>query len=126
MTLEGALDVFDAVAMADVRAKSIALSQAFIELVTASEALAELRLASPADPERRGSQVSFAHPDAYALKEALVEMGVVGDFREPDLLRLGITPLYLRHVDIFDAALRMECAVVRSEELKTGRKLSSY
>ena len=116
--LEGALDVFDGVAMADVRAKSIALSQAFIELVTESEALAELRLASPADPERRGSQVSFAHPDAYALKEALVDMGVVGDFREPDLLRLGITPLYLRHVDIFDAALRMERAIVEGRHLE--------
>ena len=101
-----------------VRAKSIALSQALIELVTESEALAALRLASPADPERRGSQVSFAHPDAYALKEALVDMGVVGDFREPDLLRLGITPLYLRHVDIFDAALRMERTIVDGRHLE--------
>ncbi len=106
--LEGALDVFDGVTMADVRTKGTVLSQALISLVAESVPLAGLRLVSPADPARRGSQVSFAHPEAYALKEALIEAGVVGDFREPDLLRLGITPLYLRHVDIFDAVLRLE------------------
>ncbi len=84
------------------RAKSVGLSTALIELV-AQECGTALRLASPRDPALRGSQISFAHEDAYALTQALIARGVIGDFRAPDLIRFGITPLYLRYVDLWTA-----------------------
>ena len=99
----------DSVAQADpgaMRAKSIGLSTALIDLV-AQECGDALRLASPSDPARRGSQVSFAHEDAYALTQALIARGVIGDFRAPDLIRFGITPLYLRYVDLWTAVASM-------------------
>ncbi|MEE4299084.1 MAG: kynureninase [Pseudomonadales bacterium] len=110
--LEGALDVFDEVDLAAVRAKSVALGEALIRLVGESEVAGELELASPVDPEQRGSQVAFRHAEAWPLTQALIAEGVVGDFRAPDLLRLGITPLYLRFTDIFDAVVRLEEVLV--------------
>jgi kynureninase len=68
------------------------------------EGLSEIELASPADAERRGSQVSFRHRDAYAVVQALIAQGVIGDFRTPDIMRFGLAPLYLRYADVFDAA----------------------
>ena len=106
--LEGALEVFDEVDLGEVEAKRIALSEALIELIETSDVANELCLASPRRPEDRGSQVAFRHPEAFALTRALVAEGVIGDFRAPDLLRIGLTPLYLRFVDIFDAACRIE------------------
>jgi kynureninase len=101
--LETALDVFADVSMAAIRSKSLALMETFLELVDGYPELAELDLRSPRDADLRGSQLAFAHPDGYALMQALIAEGVVGDFREPDLLRFGFTPLYLRFVDVFDA-----------------------
>lgn len=97
--LDAALDVFDAVTLADVRAKSLALTELILD------AADELGLASvtPRDVARRGSQVALRHPHAYELTQALLARGVIGDFRAPDLLRLGCAPLYLRHVDVWDA-----------------------
>ena len=100
--LDAALDVFDLVTMAEVRARSIALSERFIAAVEAS--CPGLALASPRDPEQRGSQVSFHHPDGYPVMQALIARGVIGDFRAPDILRFGITPLYLGETDIDRAA----------------------
>jgi len=65
---------------------------------------AELDLASPADAGQRGSQLSFRHPHAYALSQALIARRVIGDFRDPDILRLGFAPAYLRFEDIAEAA----------------------
>jgi kynureninase len=62
-----------------------------------------LALATPRDPARRGSQVSFAHPHAYEIMQALIARGVIGDFRAPDILRCGFTPLYLRYEDVWRA-----------------------
>lgn len=89
------------------RAKSVALSELLIGLVERRCTGLGLDLASPRDSARRGSQVSFRHPHAYAVCQALIAAGVVGDFREPDILRLGLAPLYLRFVDIWDAVERL-------------------
>lgn len=101
--LDGALEAFDGLDMAAVRRKSVQLSSLFIELVEALPGAEALSLASPRDPARRGSHVSFAHADGYPLMQRLIARGVVGDFRAPDLLRFGFTPLYLRFVDVWDA-----------------------
>jgi kynureninase len=87
-----------------VRTKSVALTEAFITLVEARCAGLGLMLSTPRDAACRGSQVSFAHEHGYALMQALIARGVIGDFRTPDLLRFGFPPLYIRHVDVWDAA----------------------
>ena len=96
--LEAALDVWDEVDIQDLRARSIELSEAFIAGVEA--ACPDLVLASPRDAAARGSQVSFRHPDGYAIMQALIARGVIGDFRAPDILRFGFTPLYLTPEDV--------------------------
>lgn len=96
--LDAALDVWDGVEMADIRAASLSLADRFIEGVQA--ACPDLRLVTPRDPALRGSQVSFAHPEGYAIVQALIARGVVGDFRAPDILRFGITPLYIGAAEI--------------------------
>ena len=99
--LDAALDAWDGVDMADLRAASIRLSQRFIAEVEAR--CPQLTLASPRDPHARGSQVSFAHPQAYAVMQALIARGVIGDVRAPDLLRFGFTPLYLGEEEVVRA-----------------------
>lgn len=101
--LDAALEVFDGVEMADLRAKSLALGDLFLEAVDAECAGLGLEVACPREPSRRGSQVSLRHPRGYAIVQALVARGVIGDFREPDVLRFGLAPLYLRYVDVWDA-----------------------
>jgi kynureninase len=96
--LDAALGVFDDLAMADVRAKSLALTQVVMTYVR--ERLPDVEVATP---ERRGSQVALRVPHAYEVTQALIARGVVGDFRAPDLVRLGFAPLYLRFVDVWDA-----------------------
>jgi kynureninase len=91
--LEAALDVWDGVSLHDVRAASVALSELFISEV--ERRCPQLVLASPRDPAARGSQVSFCHADGYAIMRAMIARGVIGDFRAPDMLRFGFTPLYL-------------------------------
>ena len=100
--LDAALDVWDGVSMADVRARSIELSQTFIAEVEAR--CPDLVLASPRDPELRGSQVSFAFAEGYAAMQAAIANGVVGDFRAPDIMRFGFTPLYVGRDDVVRAA----------------------
>ncbi|MGN6820822.1 MAG: kynureninase, partial [Sphingomonas sp.] len=100
--LDAALDAWDGIAMADVRAASIRLSERFIAEVEAR--CPDLALASPRDPHARGSQVSFRHPQGYAIMQALIANGVIGDFRAPDLIRFGFTPLYLSEDDVVGAA----------------------
>ena len=100
--LEAALDIWDEVDLDDLRARSIALSQRFIEEVETR--CPALTLASPRDPAARGSQVSFAFQHGYAAMQALIAHGVIGDFRAPDLMRFGFTPLYLDETDVIGAA----------------------
>jgi len=101
--LEAGIGTFEGIAMADVEAKSRRLSQLFVEEVEA-RCGDEVRLASPRDPARRGSHVVFAHPEGYAVMQALIARGVIGDFRAPDLMRFGFTPLYTRYADVVGAA----------------------
>ena len=101
--LEAGIDTFDGVSMADVASKSRALSQLFVDEVEARCA-SEVRLASPRNPVERGSHVVFAHPEGYAVMQALIARGVIGDFRAPDLMRFGFTPLYTTYSDVVGAA----------------------
>ncbi|MFC1433445.1 kynureninase [Streptacidiphilus sp. N1-3] len=98
--LQAALDLWDEVDLTALRAKSLALTSLFLRL---TEPLG-LPSLTPQDPEQRGSQVSLRHPQAYAVMQALIERGVIGDFRAPDVLRFGFTPLYLSHAEVRDAA----------------------
>lgn len=100
--LDSALDVWDDVEMSDIRARSVELSELFISDV--ENRCPELKLASPRDPETRGSQVSFKFDEGYAAMQALIARGVIGDFRAPDIMRFGVTPLYLNEADIRRAA----------------------
>ncbi len=104
--LEAALDVWEGVEMADVRARSIALSELFIAEIEAR--CPDLALASPRDPARRGSQVSFRFAEGYAAIQALIARGVIGDFRAPDIMRFGFTPLYLDADDVQRAVAIIE------------------
>ena len=100
--LAGALEVFDRATMAQVRTKSLALTDLFIELVE-SRLPGVFDVVTPRDHAKRGSQVSLRHPEAYGVVQAMIERNVVGDFRAPDICRFGFTPLYLRFVDVYDA-----------------------
>ncbi|ACO47814.1 kynureninase [Deinococcus deserti] len=99
--LDTALDVFADVDLKQLRAKSLALTDTFMALVAGDP---DLTLVTPLDHARRGSQVSFRHPQAREAMRRLVERGVIGDFRTPDILRFGFTPLYVSYADVYRAA----------------------
>ncbi len=114
LSLRAVLDgvaCFDGVDMAALAAKSRRLSDLFIALADQRLARHGLALASPREAARRGSQVSFRHPDAYPVAKALIARNLIPDFRDPDILRFGITPLYTRHVDIWDAVEIVDAAM---------------
>jgi kynureninase len=107
--------------MAAIREKSLALTQLFIDLVEQRCAGHQLTLASPRAAVERGSQVSFAHPaHGYAIMQALIARGVIGDFRAPDILRFGFTPLYTRFTDVWDAVDRLR-AVLHTGEWRDAK-----
>jgi kynureninase len=85
------------------RLKAMALTDLFIRLVEQECADCGLTLVSPRAAEQRGSQVSFRHAEGYAVMQALIARGIIGDFRAPDVMRFGFAPLYLRHMDAWDA-----------------------
>jgi kynureninase len=97
------------------RSKSLALTEFFIALVERECAGHGFELASPREKELRGSQVSLRHPDGYAIMQALITDGVIGDFRAPDLLRFGFAPAYVRYIDVWNA-------VASLREIMEGRK----
>ncbi len=101
--LDAALDVWDGVTMEAVRARSIELTERFIAEV--ERRCPGLELASPRDPQRRGSQVSFRFTEGYAAMQALIAKGVIGDFRAPDIMRFGFAPLYVSMEDVVAAAV---------------------
>ena len=108
LALEAALTVWAGVSMADVRAKSLALTDLVIAYADDHLVPFGVEVVTPRTHGRRGSQVSLRLPHAYELCQALIARGVVGDFRAPDLLRLGCTPLYLSHVEVWDAMVELK------------------
>ena len=113
--LEVGVDTVLAAGVDALRAKSIALTQLFIELVEHRCAAHALSLVSPRNSERRGSQVCFSHPHAYAVMQALIKRGVIGDFRAPDILRFGLAPLYVGYVDVWNAVEALHQVLVGHE-----------
>ncbi len=101
--VECGLDVFELTSMEAIRAKSLALTDLFITLVEQRCAAHPLGLVTPREHARRGSHVSFTHPHGYAVMAALIARGVIGDYREPAIMRFGFTPLYTSFTDVWDA-----------------------
>ena len=113
LALEAALSAYDGLLVADVRARSLSLTGFFVECLDRlghGEAVV-----TPREDHRRGSQVAVRHPEAYAVVQALMARDVVGDFREPDLVRLGFAPLYVSHLDAARAAVAFVEVVDREE-----------
>jgi len=100
--LDGALDIWNKTSMNEVRAKSLALTDLFIAVV--EERLPGVfEVVTPREHAKRGSQVALRHVESYAIIQSLIERGVIGDFRDPDICRFGFTPLYLGFTDVYDA-----------------------
>jgi kynureninase len=105
--LEVGVDIMASADRRAVRAKSMALGDLFIRLVEQA-CPGQFVLHSPRHAQARGSQVSFGHAEGYAIMQALIARGVIGDFRAPDVIRFGFAPLYVRHVDVYDAVAHLK------------------
>jgi kynureninase len=101
--------------MQKIRCKSLALTDLFIQLVEQECSGQDLELVTPRDHKYRGSHVSFRHPQGYAAIQALIARGVIGDYREPEVMRFGVTPLYLGYCDIWHAVQHLK-AVLHGRE----------
>jgi kynureninase len=123
VALDAGIETFNDIQMSAIRAKSVALSECFAQRMQTLAPVLGVLPASPDDAAIRGSHLAYRHSHAYAVMQALITAGVIGDFREPDLLRFGFTPLYTRFVDCFDAveALRK----ILSDELWRDTKYRS-
>ena len=113
--LEAALDMWLTVDMQALRDASVALTERFIKEVESQCAGFGLTLATPRDASIRGSQVSFRHAEGYAIMQALIARGVIGDFRAPDILRFGFTPLYINEDDVIKAVAHFREVMVSRE-----------
>jgi kynureninase len=109
--LEASLDLWARVDMAELRTKSLSLSDLFIEAVSALDGTGSLRMGTPTTHAERGSHVIFHHEHGYPVMQALIAEGIIGDFREPDVLRFGFAPLYNSHADAVVAAAAL-CRIV--------------
>lgn len=117
--LGGALEVWEHATMAQVRAKSLALTDMFIALIE-DRLPGVFEVVTPREHARRGSQVALRHDEGYGIIQALIERGVIGDFRDPDICRFGFAPLYVRYVDVYDAVERI-VEVMTSEMYRDER-----
>lgn len=102
--VETGLEIFSQTDMATVRKKSLALTDLFIQIIDEQCGAHGLKLITPRNHAQRGSQVSYMHPHAYPLVQALIQRGIIGDYREPSVMRFGFTPLYTSFVDVWNAA----------------------
>jgi kynureninase len=120
--VDASLDLFDAIDMATIREKSLRMSGVLMELIESECSEHGLDIATPRQPEQRGSHVAIRHPEGHAIMQALIARNLVGDFRAPDLMRFAVAPLYQRYVDLWDlvAALReiMETGEWQREEFR--------
>jgi kynureninase len=112
--LVGALEVWDEVDLDQLREKSLGLTDLFIALLEEGCGQFGITLAAPRARAMRGSQVSFRHPHAYEIMQALIERGVIGDFRSPDYMRFGFAPLYLRYADVYTTAVILHDVLAHS------------
>ena len=116
--VDAALDALEGVTVAALRQKSLALTELFIGRVSAL--LPDLEIVTPRDGALRGSQVAMTFEHGYEIVQAMIERGIIGDFRAPDIMRFGFAPLYLRFADVWDAAeILAEC--VRAEVWRDPR-----
>ena len=106
--VEVGVDMLFRADMDAIRQKSLALGDTFIRLVEEHLADYEFTVASPTDAAERGSQVSLRSEHGYPIMQALIEVGVIGDFRAPDIMRFGLTPLYMRYTDLWDAVMKLK------------------
>ncbi len=116
LALEAALTAFDGVDLAEVRVKSLSVTGFFIDCADALLGGA-FEVVTPRSPQRRGSQVTLRHPDAYALVQALAARDVIGDMRAPDLLRFGVNALYVSHGDVLRAVACLRDIVAEAAHL---------
>lgn len=128
VALDAALDEWADVDMLALQKKSWSLCQTFIDLVEANCAEHGVKLAGPRDMAERGSHVSFQHPEGYAVMQALISKGVIGDFRAPDMVRFGFAPLYNSHVEVFEAAATLAEILAKrlwdTPEFRTRKKVT--
>lgn len=118
-TLDAALDVFDNVDMSKIREKSIRLGE-FFQILMEDSGLSDMFfLRSPKNSTHRASQLAFSHPNAFAICQALIDKQVICDFRAPDILRIGFTPLYTRFIDLY------QCVSILSEIMQTRVYMSA-
>jgi kynureninase len=115
--LDAALDVFDGVRVDVLREESLSLTDLFIDLVDARLG-SVFDIVTPREHAVRGSQVSLRHEAAYGVVQALIDRGVVGDFRTPDIARFGFAPLYVTHADVHDAVEQLVQVVEHEEHLR--------
>ncbi|MEK9859387.1 MAG: kynureninase [Deltaproteobacteria bacterium] len=113
--LQSGLEIYQDVSLQQVREKSMALTDLFIKLLKNECAAWELEIISPEDASQRGSQVAVSHPEGYAVMQALISRGVIGDFRAPNLMRFGFAPLFLSYQDIHDAVKQLK-QILESKE----------
>jgi kynureninase len=116
--LQAALTAFEGVSIAELRQKSLALTELVISFADQALRSLQVEVVTPRAADRRGSQVALRLPMAFEVCQALITRGVIGDFRAPDLLRLGVTPLYLRYADVVEALLEL------ADVLATGAQLA--
>jgi kynureninase len=115
IALEAALEAFEGVDMHVLRRKSEALSELFIKLLDQELSAFGFGLATPRDASQRGSQVALKHPEAYAIMQAVIARGVIGDFRAPDILRFGFASLYVSFTDIWHTIAHLKAVMATNE-----------